>query len=112
MTDYTKYLLFYNTRCVLLLSICCSTIHAVYCCYQFVVLQYTLCIVAIVDCTHVGSATASFGLSNQTVAVLVEDQLQPPSVNRLFSYFIQQIQINSTWTSYIASLNNTACVLA
>ena len=44
------------------------------------------CLVAIVDCTHVGSATASFKdlvtvaqeNSNQTADVLVDDEFQPP----------------------------------
>ena len=49
--------------------------------------QHILYIVAIVDCTHVGSATASFkdlvtvaqeNTTNQAAAVLMEDQLQPP----------------------------------
>ena len=45
-----------------------------------------LCIVAIVDCTHVWSATASSRITlnriilpNQTADILVVDKLQPPS---------------------------------
>ena len=65
-----------------------TNIHYILCCYCW--LLYPCCskclnisyLVAIIDCTHIGSATASFydlvTLHRSTADILVEDQLWPP----------------------------------